>query len=902
MKLTYLWILFTVLFFSIGVNAQNQNSPSQIIKSLDSLKTIDSLANWIYARIDYSYNQPQQSLQFLMDTESGLWRKPNTNAEKEAALILYSNQGYNQLYSGNILESIDRYEKAYHYYIDHKLHVAGIIDYIFKPWANNYTRLGDYDKALFIQKQTLTYALKAQDHSLIAATYNNMAISYRSLGDLRQAEKLVQLGLKHTPVSSLSAILLNNTLADIFKESGNTDAAERLLKTNILRQTREPLSFESGYWLLSSYITAGDIQLIKRSYSDAARYYHLALSINNKLYNGQRLREKAYTTTQLGILSLKQKKGIEALNLFDETLNTLGLIAQGKIIEDKIFGDNRLVDVFVQRAQAYQLLGHKALALKDLLFALAAGDKIRLELADAKTKQRYQAEAKDRAEKAIGIAFELLAETKETQYAKSILALFEQTKSRTLLDQIRMARQQLKVKTKDPLFERKQSLESAIAFNEKQSIESSDPGLQNESRNAALKFKLDYTEKLIGTKYPVLGNKIQTESENSISLSYKNVSGQVIEYFTGKDHIYGLQLDKGRIRQIKRITNAGFHKTNISSFVNKFYQHGPTAMMNEPKQFYEESNAIYNTLLGGFHIPDNEKLTIVPDEFLGYLSFDGLITDAHYSPAISSWPFLLKKLRISYAFSLQTLVNSSVHKDKESIQRFTGIFITHENDHKGFIPAVAKEASLIKKKIAGEFLTDEKATSANFTKAFGESDVLHISTHSYLSGAQKEPTLAFDDGQMFLFELSTSLHVPALVVLSACQTADGMMAEGEGIISLSRGFAALGTKGTIAALWNVNDDAASVITADIYSGMLDGKNVGDALHRAKLNWLNGPRNGEQEYLPYYWDTLIYMGPDQQIKLVPPRSNVWWYILPVVALLIISLVSIRLLLKAGYLKK
>src|SRR5690606_39215968 len=91
---------------------------------------------------------------------------------------------------------INSYERAYNYYIDNRLNVEGIADYVLKPWANNYTRLGDYEKALFIQQKTLDYALKERNTSLIVAMYNNMAISYRSMGDLQQAERFTMLGLK----------------------------------------------------------------------------------------------------------------------------------------------------------------------------------------------------------------------------------------------------------------------------------------------------------------------------------------------------------------------------------------------------------------------------------------------------------------------------------------------------------------------------------------------------------------------------------------------------------------------------------------------------------------------------------------------------------------------------------
>ena len=108
-------------------------------------------------------------------------------------------------------------------------------------------------------------------------------------------------------------------------------------------------------------------------------------------------------------------------------------------------------------------------------------------------------------------------------------------------------------------------------------------------------------------------------------------------------------------------------------------------------------------------------------------------------------------------------------------------------------------------------------------------------------------------------------------MLSACRTGDGLLAKSEGIISLARGFSAIGTPATVAGLWNVNDDAASQITAGFYRFLLKGQTSGSALHGAKLEWLQSPKATDALYLPYYWDSLILMGTDASVKL-PENSD------------------------------
>ncbi|SDK43647.1 Tetratricopeptide repeat-containing protein [Pedobacter sp. ok626] len=871
--LARIFLLCLSFFGFTAATAQTPiNIPQPITRTLDSLKKQDNLADWLYTRIDYSYVNPRQSLPFLMNTESERWRKPRSTPEKEAWLMLLSNQGYNQMYTGNILNSINCYEQAYNYVVEHKLNVEGIAEYVLKPWANNYTRLGDYEKALFIQQKTLNHALKEHNDPLAVSVYNNMAISYRSLGDFKKAEECIYLGTKKTTPASTELVLLDNTLADIYIDKNELGLAEKIISRNIARQKLLKQNFESAYWLLSSHITAGDIQSKQQHFTVAQNNYQQALAINDKYYNGNRLREKAYIYIQLGKIKLAQKQPDQAIAYFNKVLRTFGLSdTNSKINVERVFGDNRLVDLFYQKSLAYGKLGRDKDALENIQLSLLAADKIRFELADVKTKQRFQSETKQMAENAIAIAFNLLAKTKEHHFAEIIVSIIEQTRARTLLDDIRRNQQQLRFSTKDPLFQEKAKFEQAIAYNEKELLQGGEAPKEIEKRNGELKFKLEAVEKLLTQRYPSLAvNKDIKISSNSL-LKQLPRRAHFIEFFAGSSHLYVAEIYNRQVKHIKRVSDAQLVKKNISYFVNTYYHNGPTAMMNQPKSFFIAANQIYKTLLGGFSFAKNEKLIIIPDEVIGYLSFDGMITNDKYQPDIANWPYLIKDLSLSYSFSIQTWLNQSAKKSNPE-KSFAGLFVTHQNKNKQFIPAVVKEAESIEKIVAGEFMMDENARVKDFFNAFDKANVLHISTHSYLSGVQKEPTLSFDDEPVFLFELSARKNAPDLVVLSACRTADGMMNTGEGIISLSRGFAAIGTGGTIAGLWNVNDQAASEITASCYNNMLQGQTISIALHHAKLDWLKSKQRPAQEYLPYYWDALVYMGYDKKVTLKPAGNT------------------------------
>lgn len=200
-----------------------------------------------------------------------------------------------------------------------------------------------------------------------------------------------------------------------------------------------------------------------------------------------------------------------------------------------------------------------------------------------------------------------------------------------------------------------------------------------------------------------------------------------------------------------------------------------------------------------------------------------------------------------------------LEKQKNNNQGFAGLFITHTIGKNAPLLAVEKEANEIKNKVSGVFLYNEDVNAKSFEQQFEQRNILHIGTHAYLSGPNQEPTLDFGREKIYLFELSAKQDAPSLVVLSACRTADGILADGEGIISLSRGFNAIGTSATIAGLWNVNDHAVAYITQHFYQSLLKGNTSAEALRDAKLAWIKDPQTSGALLLPYYWDSLVYMG-------------------------------------------
>lgn len=147
-----------------------------------------------------------------------------------------------------------------------------------------------------------------------------------------------------------------------------------------------------------------------------------------------------------------------------------------------------------------------------------------------------------------------------------------------------------------------------------------------------------------------------------------------------------------------------------------------------------------------------------------------------------------------------------------------------------------------------------------------QADVLHFATHARVHPVHPELSgivlsLVGSDGssQDGLLRLPDlyNLDVNAdLVVLSACETAIGPDAPGEGVQALSRGFLYAGARRVVASLWQVDDRATAVLMQHFYRALLkDRQTPPVALRTAMLRMSSDPRWSA----PYFWAGFVVQG-------------------------------------------
>jgi CHAT domain-containing protein len=95
-----------------------------------------------------------------------------------------------------------------------------------------------------------------------------------------------------------------------------------------------------------------------------------------------------------------------------------------------------------------------------------------------------------------------------------------------------------------------------------------------------------------------------------------------------------------------------------------------------------------------------------------------------------------------------------------------------------------------------------------------------------------------------------------LVVLSACQTGLGDIAQGEGVFGLQRGFKKAGANSILMSLWEVEDKATQILMTQFYRNLLSGQSKRQSLLSAQkyLREVGGGRYDE----PKYWAAFILL--------------------------------------------
>ena len=137
------------------------------------------------------------------------------------------------------------------------------------------------------------------------------------------------------------------------------------------------------------------------------------------------------------------------------------------------------------------------------------------------------------------------------------------------------------------------------------------------------------------------------------------------------------------------------------------------------------------------------------------------------------------------------------------------------------------------------------------------SGLLFSGANNTLRGGERKEGV--EDGILTAKEIAQmDLRGTDLLVLSACQTGLGEVS-GEGVFGLQRGFKKAGVNTILMSLWEVDDEATSLLMTSFYKELAKGKSKSDSLKAAQKAVKN--HKGKDFSSPFYWAAFILLDGD-----------------------------------------
>ena len=118
--------------------------------------------------------------------------------------------------------------------------------------------------------------------------------------------------------------------------------------------------------------------------------------------------------------------------------------------------------------------------------------------------------------------------------------------------------------------------------------------------------------------------------------------------------------------------------------------------------------------------------------------------------------------------------------------------------------------------------------------------ILHIAAHARIDEVRPErsaillaPGAPDEDGLLQLGEIGKLDLRGCAVVLATCSSSSGEVLQGEGVMSLARGFFQAGARAVVGSLWPLRDDDAALFFDAFYARLGEGATLDDAMATAR---------------------------------------------------------------------
>ncbi len=345
-----------------------------------------------------------------------------------------------------------------------------------------------------------------------------------------------------------------------------------------------------------------------------------------------------------------------------------------------------------------------------------------------------------------------------------------------------------------------------------------------------------------------------------------------LEYVVTKDRVYLFALTGSNANDASaiKVYPLAIKTEELARKVNQFHD----LLANRHPDFATTARELYAVLIepAAYQLRRGATICIVPDGSLWNLPFQALMATSdrylleehalYYVPSLTVLSEMTKARsgKEREQTSLIALGNPVIGKDE---RRDTELRQLPETETEVVSVAKAFRSSGVKVFIGRE------ATEKVFKTSAPTYSTIHLATHGVLDNKQplyshllltKTDGDSENDGHLEGREILDLKLRADLVVLSACETANGRIGPGEGVMGMSWAFFVAGTRSMLVSQWKVDSASTSELMLNFYKTLHSKRPVArikkaEALRRAALLTMKDKRYRH----PFYWAGFVFVG-------------------------------------------
>jgi CHAT domain-containing protein len=808
---------------------------------------------------------------------------------------------------GNYKKALAYYKKAERLCIENIGEDYSLLSLVYNNMARIYKINGDLDKAVeyynialnSINGSDLTYNKKVNEsskiHQNLGTVYKNLKLYSKAIEHFSKSEKL-----KNTfSLEGLEYVYAN--LARTYEELNDYNKSEKFYLKSI-REWEKKIRDENKYKSANVYNDYSSFLLKIGKKKDALEYFNVAHQIYLDNY-GLRHPFTANSFRTIGDFYFQTDQIEKALKNYQKSIisNTKQFndsnIFSLPLLED-VIADIQLLTSLSKKSEALykysEKITNKQEQLKILNACINTVDLSLKHLSNIRrgymlqsSKLNITQDEKKSYFQAIEASLKLFEITKEEKY-KKLAYIYSQKSKASLLRVEILQNKAFAAILPDSIRQKKLDVETNIysykklIFDENQEKnpdkEKIDKWshtlfkLNNEYEDLITKIKENYAD------YEKLTSKTEIISLENLQKRL-NKDETIVEYSLaplsedGHRKLFIFVVTKDQLNYFKNDLDSSF-TTDINHVREQMNKHEAYASsLQEYNRLNEQLYHLYSDLIQPVEkYFKGTNIFVIPDEEIAYLSFDALQKQftKYESINYAAIPYLIYDYCFSYAYASSLLFQDVPEKYKKEFvyafaPNYSGTSISSSRLQFGKLENTEKEIKSVLTWFDGKALVGREANEEFFKTISNQCGIFHFAMHA--SAEKDNPDFSFlaitqedeneEDGMFYNYEIAMMNMKASMVVLSGCNTGDGVISSGEGVMSLTRNFILAGVPSIVHSLWEVQDETSVVIMDKFYEYLSKGLPKNEALRQAKLDYIQNVSPAMVN--PYFWSGYIHSG-------------------------------------------